>query len=142
MRTLVASALMVLLAISSQIGAEPPKDAPKDTKAAETTRKILNNTKITVDFKNALLRDSLDELAAEVRLKKAGKIKFTNAKGVSMNARFNYSGKDVTVAEALAGMLGPIDRGYYVVSKEKDKEDGYIMITSGKERGYPIPEKK
>lgn len=123
-------------------GAEPPKDAPKDTKAAEETRKVLKNAKISVEYKNAILRDSLEEIASTVKRKKLGTITFGNVKGVSMNARFTYKCEDKPLEEVLDGILGPIDRGYIVMSKEKNKEDGFILITAGKERGYPIPDKK
>ena len=124
------------------VAADPPKDAPKDTEAAAKTREILSTFKLTVDYKNEILRDVLDELAGKVKAKKLGPIKFTNAKGVSLNARFTYKADDKPLEEVLAGILGPIDRGFIVISNAKNKEDGQIQITGGKERGYPLPEKK
>jgi hypothetical protein len=42
----------------------------------------------------------------------------------------------VTVEEALDGILKQLDLGYVVVSKEKDRYDGWLRIAKGPERGY------
>jgi hypothetical protein len=56
---------------------------------------------------------------------------------VSLNTRVTFSAKDVTAEEAIDGLLKQLDLGYYVVTKEKDRYDGWLMVTKGPERGYP-----
>ena len=41
------------------------------------------------------------------------------------------------MAEVLDGMLKKNSLGYYVISKDKDRYDGWIKITRGDERGWP-----
>ena len=56
---------------------------------------------------------------------------------MSQNTRVTYSGKDVTVEEALDGILKQLDLGYHVVSKDKDRYDGWLHVEKGTHRGYP-----
>src|SRR5207248_1338981 len=102
---------------------------------AAKTRKLLD-TKITVDFKEAGLGEIVDEIKEEHV--KGLKIIIDSKGGVSQNTKITYSGKDVTLAEALDKMFAKNDLGYIVISKKNNAYDGALQIKKGKERGYPI----
>src|SRR6266536_3619686 len=115
----------------------PAADPPKDTPAAHFTRTKKLKGKVTVEFKNEFLRDCFKELSSQLEDQKLGALSVTNATGVSLNTRVTFAAKDVTAEEAIDGLLKQLDLGYYVVTKEKDRYDGWLMITKGTERGYP-----
>jgi hypothetical protein len=111
--------------------------AEKDTALAANTRAKKLAAKITVDFKEELLSECLKEISRQIDDAGGGSLSATYDVGVSMNQRLTYAGKEQTVAEALDGMLKKNSLGYHVVSKEKDRYDGWIKITRGNERGWP-----
>jgi len=111
------------------------KDKEEDTPKAAKTRKLLQ-TKITVDFKDAGLGEIVDEIKEDHV--KGLKIIIDSKGGVSQNTKITYSGKDVTLAEALDKMFAKNDLGYIVISKKGTAYDGALQIKKGKERGYPI----
>ena len=61
---------------------------------------------------------------------------------IKLNHNFTYSAKDITVADALDKMFGPIDWGYVVISQKGNAYDGVVMVRGGKERGYPADKDK
>lgn len=127
------------------IAVDPPKDAPKDTAAAELTRTKALQVEVTVDFNNEFLGEALKEISAQVASKKIAGVKglkIDYLKGVSGNTRLTFKAEKKTVEAVLDGMLGKIDRGYFIKSKEGDKKDGWIIITGGTERGWELPMKK
>src|SRR6476469_9631063 len=129
--TVAASILVCVVAVAHAA------DPPKDTQAAHFTRTKKLKGKVTVEFKNEFLRDCFKELSSQLEDQKLGALSVTNATGVSLNTRVTFAAKDVTAEEAIDGLLKQLDLGYYVVSKEKDRYDGWLMITKGPERGYP-----
>jgi hypothetical protein len=113
--------------------------AEKDTAAAANTRKKLL-TKVTVDFKDEHLSECLKEIARQIDESTDAKLSFFYDTGVSQNQRVTYSGKDQSVADALDGVLKKNSLGYIVLSKDKDRYDGWLKIKQGNERGYPAGE--
>ena len=111
-------------------------DPPKDTPSAAQSRKKLKG-KVTVEFKNTMLDEALSEISGQIEDQKLGPISKDYGVGVSKNSRITYSGKDVTVEEALDGILKQLDLGYHVVSKDKDRYDGWLHVEKGTHRGYP-----
>jgi hypothetical protein len=108
--------------------------ADEDTAKAAATRKLLQKKIPNLNFKDTPLRDALDEIKGEVK----GLFFLPDtAGGVSLNQKVNYTGKDVTVAQALDGMLGKLALGYYVISQQGNARDGFVRIVKGNERGYP-----
>jgi hypothetical protein len=107
--------------------------ADENTPAAAKTRKLLKE-KVTVEFKDTRLADAVDELKDQVN---GLKILLDTKGGVSRNQAVNYTGKDVTVAEALDGMFKKNDLGYIVISKKANAYDGVVLIRKGRERGTP-----
>jgi hypothetical protein len=132
MQRLFALTVIGLLGLTSVFADDKNKDSD-DTPAAAKTRKLLQ-TKITVNFKDTRLDEVKDEIMEEHV--KGIRIIIDSKGGVSRNSTLTYSGKDVTLAEALDKMFIKNDLGYYVISKKGDAYDGAIKIKKGKDRGY------
>lgn len=127
-----AVALIALLGLTAVLRADD------DTPAAKKARDLLKQ-KVTCDYKDTPTRDVLDDLQDQVP-----GLKFkTVADGtIKLNHNFTYAAKDLTVAEALDKMFGPIDWGYIVKSQKGDAYDGVVMVRGGKERGTPADKDK
>jgi hypothetical protein len=109
----------------------------KDTALAANTRAKKLTAKVTVDFKDEMLDECIKELSRQIDDSGGGSLSASYDQGVSKNQRLTYAAKDQTVADVLDGMLKKNSLGYIVVSKEKDRYDGWIKITRGNERGWP-----
>jgi FimV-like protein len=133
-RSVVAWALVAVAVAGMPADAADP---PKDTTSAAFTRTKKLKGKVTVDFKNEFLKAAFEEMTSQLQDQKLGAISVHYGVGVSQNTRITYSGKDVTVEEALDGILKQLDLGYHVVSKDKDRYDGWIEVNKGTHRGYP-----
>jgi hypothetical protein len=129
-----AAALLVLIGLS---GALHAADKGDDTPAAKKTRELLAQ-KVTCDYKDTPLREVVDDLKEQV---KGLHVRIDSKGGVSANQTITYSGKDVTVIEALDAMFKKNGLGYLVVSKKGDPYDGILQIKQGKERGRPLDDK-
>jgi hypothetical protein len=122
---------VVLIGVTALLAAE------KDTALAANTRAKKLTAKVTVDFKDEMLDECIKEISRQLDDQGAGSLSASYDIGVSKNQRLTYAGKDQTVANALDAMLKKNSLGYYVVSKDKDRYDGWIKITRGNERGWP-----
>ena len=127
----------LMLAMFAVVVCEPvfAVDPPKDTPSAAQSRKKLKG-KVTVEFKNTMLDEALSEISGQIEDQKLGPISKDYGVGVSKNSRITYSGKDVTVEEALDGILKQLDLGYTILSKPGDRKDGFFEFTKGTHRGY------
>ena len=94
---------------------------------------------MTCDYTDTPTRDVLDDLESQVK-----GVKFITAKDgtIKLNHSFTFSAKDITLADALDKLLGPLDWGYIVVSQKGSAYNGLIKIEGGKERGYPAEKDK
>lgn len=128
-----AGTLAVMVAA---VAVAPAADPPPDTPSAHFTRTKKLKGKVTVEIKNEFLSAAFETLSEPLVDQKLGPISVQYGVGVSKNTRVTYSGKDVTVEEALDGILKQLDLGYEVVSS-KDRYDGWIKLTKGTHRGYP-----
>ena len=126
-----------ILAVAVAAAPLPAADPPKDTASAAFTRTKKLKGKLTVDFKNEFLKAAFEEITSQLQDQKLGAISVQYGVGVSQNTRVTYSGKDVTVEEALDGILKQLDLGHHVVSKDKDRYDGWLHVEKGTHRGYP-----
>jgi len=126
------AAVAVVAAVIPVTAEEPPKDTP----SAHFTRAKKLKGKVTVEIKNEPLSAAFELLSEPLIDQKLGPVSVHYGLGVSKNTRVTYSGKDVTVEEALNGMLKQLDLGYHVVSS-KDRYDGWIELNKGTHRGYP-----
>ena len=108
----------------------------KDTTKAANTRKLLK-TKVSVDFKDTILKDVVDDIKDQVKDKtKKNLFVLTDTKGgVSLNTKFTYKADDKPLDEVLDEMFKKNDMGYIVVTK--GTYDGALQIVKGKARGYP-----
>ena len=134
-RLLPAIGLFSLVAaiVVSTLSAEPPKD----TALADKTRATKLKTKITLSFKNEMLREVLKEISGELEGKKIGSLSFRYDNPVNMNVRVSVDAKEKAVEDILDEMFKPLNYGYYVVSKTGDREDGFIRVnTNAEDRGY------
>ncbi len=132
-----AAALLALIGLSGSLHAADKSD---DTPAAKKTRELLK-TKVTCDYKDAPTRDVLDDLEEQV---KGLKIKTKRGDlNIKLNHSFTFSGKDITVADALDKLLGPLNWGYIVISQKGNAYDGIVEVRGeSKERGYPADSNK
>ncbi len=124
--------LAVALAGAVLAAAEPAKD----TTAAAFTRTKKLKGKVTVEAKNTPLKEILDDISGQLQDQKLGPISAQYDIGISGNTRTTVSVKDVSAEEALDKLFGSLELGYVVVSKDKDRYDGWIKIVKGAARGY------
>lgn len=124
---MLAAALVVPIAFAA--------DA-KDTSAASFTRTKKLKGKVTLDAKNEPVGDILKEISSQLEDQKLGAISQTFDVGVSKNTKTTYAAKDVPAEEALDGLLKTLDLGYVIISKDKDRYDGWLKIVKGTNRGY------
>jgi TolA-binding protein len=118
--------------------ARPAHGQPeKDTKAAAATRAKKLQAKVTVTFDDTPLKEVLEELKSQVEAAATGSLSFKLESGVSMNQKITFTAKDKTLEQVLTGIFTKVGLGYYVLSKEKDRYDGWVVVKPGKERGYP-----
>ena len=131
MRVILLSAGVIAAFVSAVLATE------KDTALAANTRSKKLNAKVTVEFKDEMLADCIKELSRQIEETVGGSLSADYAQGVSRNQRVSFAAKDQTVADVLDAICQKNNLGYYVVSKEKDRYDGWIRITRGNERGWP-----
>jgi TolA-binding protein len=111
-------------------------DPPKDTAAAAFTRTQKLKGKVTVEAKNAPLKDILKDISDQLDEQKLRPLSVQYDIGISQNTRTTLAVKDVAADEALDQLLKSLGYGYIVVSKDKDRYDGWIKVVKGDARGY------
>jgi hypothetical protein len=129
-RRLVAAALAVAVLAVCGLRAE-------DTKKAAETRKLLKQTKLTIDIKDQRLADAIDALKEEFK-EKSGKtltVIFDTKGGVSLNFKVSYNAKDKNVEEILAGLFEKTDLGWWV-DQTKSYDGSVKIVKDAKARGY------
>lgn len=126
-------ALTVTLSLCGSILAVDP---PKDTTSAAFTRTQKLKGKVTVEAKNLPLKDILKDISDQLDEQKLRPLSVQYDIGISQNTRTNLNVKDVLAVDALDQLLKSLDYGYVVVSKDKDRYDGWIKIVKGNARGY------
>lgn len=111
-----------------------------DTTLAKNTRTKLLKAKITVDFKEEMLRDILDEIKGQLNDQGLPTLGVKFETGVSQNQRLTIKAENKPVEEILGEILAVNKLGFIVVSKSGDRYDGWIEIRRGDERGWPAGE--
>jgi hypothetical protein len=111
---------------------------PKDTRLAEFTRDRYLKVKVSVDVKNAMLRDVLKEFAAQVAMDKEfdRPVMWTYADAAVGDKSITYTCTDKPIEDALKELAEKLKFGYFVVSKDDHIRDGWVRITAGGERGF------
>jgi hypothetical protein len=147
-RRLLATAFILTFACVVPVGAAD-KDKPKDTDKSAATRKALAATKISVDWKDTLAQDVVEELTKKLKEDGKAEVTFkvdTSVSGLNTNKKITYSsgGKAKPVTEILDEMCKKNELGYIVISGSyagkkypAAKYDGAVILTKGDERGYP-----
>lgn len=160
MRALLLLALTTALVMgasedNSLLG-QPPKDTIKETpkepakvagkeSAAEITRTKLLKTKVTGSFQEVRLGDILKELADQVDMKVDQPVMWSYGAGFPYSQKVSLDFKDKPLEVVLDLLLKKAGDGlgYVVVSREGDKYDGWVRLTTtgerGVEKGAPPP---
>lgn len=125
------------LTVAAQTAKEPPKEVAKTTAAAELTRTKLLKAKVTVKFTDARLGDILKEFAAQVEMQTEHPVMWTYGMGFSSAKKVTFAAADQPLDVALDQLLKEAGGtlGYVVVSKDGDKYDGWVRLTTSGERG-------
>jgi hypothetical protein len=124
---------------------DAPKDAPKatvrDTTAAAFTRTKLLKVKVTGTFKEERVGDILKEFAHLVDTTADQPVMWSYGADFPFSKKISFSVKDKPLDVVLDQLLTKLggDAGYYVVSKDGDKYDGWVRLTVTGERGYEPP---
>jgi hypothetical protein len=119
---------------------DTPKEAPKNTpklSAAEFTRTRLLKTKVSGSFQDVRIGDILKEFADQVDMKSDQPVMWAYGKAFpyTQKVSFNCTDKPLDVVLDLLLKKGGDGLGYVVVSKEGDKYDGWVRLTTTGERG-------
>lgn len=138
MRAMVLFALSAFTLGGGFAGAQPqPNEAAKESAAAALTRAKLLKTKVSGSFTDARLGDVLKEFAAQVEMRADAPVMWTYAAGFPFAQKVTYGCKEKPLEEALDELFTKLgELGYVVVSKDGDKYDGWVRLTTGGERGY------
>lgn len=137
------------LAAGLLVGAgQAPKEAPKaaaparkDTPAAEYTRTKLLKAKVTVTFPNeTAVGEILKEFAHQAEQGLEQPLMWAYGPGFPFAKKVAFSAKGVPLEAALDQLLTKAGGGgYVVVSKDGDRYDGWVRLTTGTERGSEPP---
>jgi hypothetical protein len=120
--------------------AKAAPETARQTAAAELTRTTALKAKMSVAFTGARLGDVLKEFAAQADMRADVQILWTYGPGFPFDQKVTYSCKDKPLDVALDELFkknGGL--GYVVVSKEDDRHDGWILVTTNGERGFEKP---
>lgn len=127
--------------VAAQAAKEPAKLVVKDTPLAEFTRTKSLKTKVTVDFTEVKLGEILKEFAHLAEEKTDEPLMLSYGPGFPFGQKMTFAVKNQPLEVALDTLLkkaGP-GLGYVVVSKEGDKYDGWVRMTTTGERGIETP---
>jgi hypothetical protein len=120
---------------------EAPKDSGKDTVAAAQTRTKLLKAKVSGEFTDVRLGDILKEFAAQVDMKVEQPVMWAYGTGFPFAQKVTVAVKEKPLDAALDQLLTKAGGGlgYVVVSKDGDKYDGWVRLTTTGERGHEPP---
>jgi hypothetical protein len=116
---------------------DAPKGAAKDTPAADLTRGKLLKVKVTGTFTDVRLGDVLKEFAAQVDMRGEQPVMWAYGKDFPFAQKVTFSVNDKPLDATLDQLLTKAGGGlgYVVVSKDGDKYDGWVRLTTTGERG-------
>jgi hypothetical protein len=149
MRGVLLSGLVAGVAAGVGTTGQAPKDAPKteakapgvttakDTPAADLTRTKSLKAKVTGEFADAPLGDVLKEFAHQAEEQTDRPVMWTYGPGFPFAQKVTFGVKGQPLEAALDQLLTKAGGGlgYLVVSKDGDKYDGWVRLTTTGERG-------
>jgi hypothetical protein len=120
---------------------EPSKAAAKDTPAADFTRAKLLKVKVTGEFADVRLGEILKEFAAQTEMKTDEPVMWAYGANFPFARKVTFVVQDKPLEVALDQLLTKAGGGlgYVVVSKDGDKYDGWVRLTTTGERGFEPP---
>jgi hypothetical protein len=126
-------------ALTPVAGAQPPKLTP----AAEQTRDKALKAKVAAEFTDARLGDVLKEFAAQADMSADAVVLWTYGPMFPSDKKVTFTCKSKPLDAALDELFTKVGGGlgYVVVSKDGDKHDGWVLLTTTGERGTakPVP---
>lgn len=128
--------VFLLFGLAIAVAAAPLSAFAADTPAAKFTRTKKLKAPVTLNFKDEMLRVIFEEIDGQIADQGLSGLSVRNDVGVSLNQRITYQAEDKPLEEVLDELLSINKLGYIVVSKEGDRYDGWLLITTGGERGY------
>jgi hypothetical protein len=150
-QTPVLTSVGAAVRLVGQATGQPPQPTPgeaakvaaaaKDSPAADFTRNKALKAKVSVDFTQAPLGDILKELAHLVEVQTDRPVMWSYGPGFPYSRKLTFAVKDQPLEVALDQLLTKAGGGlgYVVVSKEGDKYDGWVLLTTTGERGSVPP---
>jgi hypothetical protein len=145
MRGVLLSGLVAAVAAGGGNAGRVPKNAPqteakgaaKDTPAADLTRTKLLKAKVTGEFADVPLGEVLKEFAHQVEEQADRPVMWSYGPGFPFAQKVTFAAKGQPLETALDGLLTKAGGGlgYVVVSKDGDKYDGWVRLTTTGERG-------
>jgi hypothetical protein len=134
---------LVPAVVLAWVGLVTPNAAAQDAKptaAADLTRTKALKVKVSVEAKDGRLGDVLKEFAAQADMRGDMLILWAYGPGFPFAQKVTYTCKDKPIEVALDELLTKAGGlGYVVVSKEGDRRDGWVLMTTTGERGAPLP---
>jgi hypothetical protein len=122
------------------------KDAGTVTPAAQLTLTKSLKAKMSASFTDARLGDVLKEFAHLVDMRADTQLLWTYGPGFPYAQKVTYACKDKPLEVALDELFKKVGGlGYIVVSKDDDRHDGWVLLTTtgerGTEKGFEPPPK-
>lgn len=133
------------VALRAQVAKDTPKEPPKllvkDTPAADMTRNKLLKAKVTIEATDARLGEILKEFAHQAEDRSEQELLWAYGKGFPFSQKVTITVKNQPLETALDQLFKKVggSLGYVVVSKEGDKYDGWVRLTTTGERGVEVP---
>jgi TolA-binding protein len=122
---------LALVFLVCLVGASLAADAPKDTSAASFTKNKKLKGKVTVEAKDVPLKDIIADISSQLEDLKLGPISVSYDTGLSGNTKTSLNVKDTPAEDALADVLKKLGLSFTVISKEKDRYDGWVRVSKG-----------
>jgi hypothetical protein len=139
MRFSVHFAALAVLVFAPHVSAQPLKPSA----AAELTRDKSLKVKVAAEFTEARLGDVLKEFAAQVDMRADAVVLWTYGPMFPFDKKVTFTCKSKPLDEALDELFTKVGGGlgYVIVSKDGDKHDGWVLLTTNGERGTakPVP---
>jgi hypothetical protein len=152
MRAVLFTAIIAVLAVvvgdSWSVAGQTPKDKSKDApktagkeSAADFTLKKLLKTKVSGTFEGVRLGEVLKDFADQVDMKGDQAVMWVYGSGFPFDQKVTYSCNEKPLDAVLDQLLKKAGGGlgYVVISKEGDKYDGWVRLTTSGERGIEKP---